>query len=281
MKNQSNEKIIRLLWEEENKWYQRSKAVFILERDNNTRYFLIIVNGWQRKKRIFSLQQDDVRIEDQAELKHYITKYNKSLFRVPNEGNLTLMTPEQMIFHKSGKKRTISSRHIFLWREGDSYVILNRTQQSSRPWWLSCRILSELLGYQQDWSTKLVQFLHAGQLDLSWLNFDELVLLPKIKQRIQQYRPICILNVSFQIFTKVATNSPNTVVDHVVRPSQTVFTQRRNMLDGVLIPHETMHEMHRKTWVQWYSRLTFKWLFLQQTWEWKASSRNDASWFKI
>ena len=90
--------------------------------------------------------------------------------------------------------------------------------------------------------------LHDGQLELFRLNFGEIILLPKIKdaERIQQYRPICLLNVSFKIFTKVATIRLNTVADHVVRPTQTAFMQGRNILDGVVILHETVHEMHRK-----------------------------------
>jgi hypothetical protein len=94
----------------------------------------------------------------------------------------------------------------------------------------------------------LFTFLHAGKLELFRLNFGEIILLPKIKEaeRIQQYRPICLLNVSFKNFTKVATIRLNTVVDHVVRPSQTAFMQGKNILDGVAILHETVHELHSK-----------------------------------
>jgi hypothetical protein len=69
--------------------------------------------------------------------------------------------------------------------------------------------------------------LHAGQLELFCLNFGEVILLPKVNEaeRIQQYRPIYLLNVSFKIFTKVATIRLNTVADHVVQPSQTAFMQ--------------------------------------------------------
>ena len=69
--------------------------------------------------------------------------------------------------------------------------------------------------------------LHAGQLELFRLNFGEIILLPKINdaERIQQYRPICLLNVSFKIFTKVATIRLNSVADHVVKPTQTAFMQ--------------------------------------------------------
>ena len=42
------------------------------------------------KKCIYSLQQDEGRIEGQEELKKYITKYYESLFGASVEGNFTL-----------------------------------------------------------------------------------------------------------------------------------------------------------------------------------------------
>jgi hypothetical protein len=65
--------------------------------------------------------------------------------------------------------------------------------------------------------------------------------------RIQQYKPICLLNVSYKIFTKVATNSINQVAEHIISPSQTVFMRGRNILEGVVILHESIHELHKKT----------------------------------
>jgi hypothetical protein len=75
LKSQSNAQIASLLREEELKWYQRSKAQFILEGDSNTRYFHGVANGRHRKKRIHSLVQDDGRIEGHENLKAYITNY--------------------------------------------------------------------------------------------------------------------------------------------------------------------------------------------------------------
>jgi hypothetical protein len=88
--------------------------------------------------------------------------------------------------------------------------------------------------------------LHAGQLELFHLNFGEVILLPKVNEaeRIQQYRPICLLNVSLKIFMKVVTVRLNTVADHVVQPSQTAFMQGRNIIDGLIFLHEAVHEMH-------------------------------------
>ena len=133
--------------------------------------------------------------------------------------------------------------------------------------------------YQNFWDIikddimELFNCLHADRLELFRLNFGEIVLLPKIKEaeRIQQFRPICLLNVSFKIFTKVATNRLNSVANNVVRPSQTAFMQGRNILDGVVILHETVHEMHRKNLSGVVFKIDFekaydkvKWSFLQQ-----------------
>ena len=87
LKIQSDALIARLLREEELKWYQRSKSKFILEGDSNTRYFHSVANGRHRKKRIYSLVQDEGTIEGHEQLKSYITNYYKGLFGAPEEGD--------------------------------------------------------------------------------------------------------------------------------------------------------------------------------------------------
>ena len=89
---------------------------------------------------------------------------------------------------------------------------------------------------------------HNEDLNLFSLNFGIITLIPKVQEatKIQQYRPICILNVSFKIFTKVATNRLNNVAQTVVGPMQTAFLPGRNIMEGVVILHETIHELHTK-----------------------------------
>jgi hypothetical protein len=35
------------------------------------------------------------------------------------------------------------------------------------------------------------------------------------------------------------------VANHVVRPAQTAFLKGRNILDGVVVLHETLHELYK------------------------------------
>ena len=59
---------------------------------------------------------------------------------------------------------------------------------------------------------------HKGKLPLHSLNFGVITLLPKKEDatKVQQYRPICLLNVSFKFFTKVFTNRLFTVAQKII-----------------------------------------------------------------
>jgi hypothetical protein len=89
---------------------------------------------------------------------------------------------------------------------------------------------------------------HRGKLPLYNLNFGTIILLSKCEEavRIQQYRPICLLNVSFKIFTKVLTNRLALVAQKAIQPTQTAFILGWNIMEGVVVLHETNHELHRK-----------------------------------
>src|SRR6266498_2489017 len=76
---------------------------------------------------------------------------------------------------------------------------------------------------------------HCGRLPLHILNFGVVTLLPKKLDAIKigQYRPICLLNVSFKIFTKVLNNRLLHVAQKIIRPSQTAFLPGHHIMEGV------------------------------------------------
>jgi hypothetical protein len=95
-----------------------------------------------------------------------------------------------------------------------------------------------------------------GELPLFHLNFGTIILLPKKENaiQIQQYRPICFLNVSFEVFTKVGTNRISNIAENIIQPTQTTVMTGRHILEGVVILHETIHELHRKKWMESFIR---------------------------
>jgi hypothetical protein len=129
--------------------------------------------------------------------------------------------------------------------------------------------------------------LKDGDLPLYKLNFGVITLLPKMEDasRIEQFRPICMFNVSFNFFTKVGTNRAIVIAHKVIRPTQSAFITGRNILIGVVILYETIHELHRKKMDGVLFKIDFekaydkvKWDFLQQALRMKGFPPEWCNW---
>ena len=85
--------------------------------------------------------------------------------------------------------------------------------------------------YQRFWDIlkpdlmNMFESFQKGELPLFHLNYGNIILLPKKENaiQIQQYRPICLLIVSFKFFTKVGTNRVMEVAHKVIRPTQSAL----------------------------------------------------------
>jgi hypothetical protein len=55
-----------------------------------------------------------------------------------------------------------------------------------------------------------------------------------------------LLGLDYKWITKVLTKTMSLVPDSVVNMTQTTFIPRRNILEGVVILHEALHELKRK-----------------------------------
>jgi hypothetical protein len=130
---------------------------------------------------------------------------------------------------------------------------------------------------------------HKGDLPPFSLNFGIITLIPKQKEvkMILQYRPICMLIVSFKIFTKVIANKLMMIASKVTRPSQTAFIPGHYIMEGVVILHETLHELEKRKLSGVVLKLYFEkaydrvnWSFLQQTMRMKCFSPRWCSWIK-
>jgi hypothetical protein len=86
------------------------------------------------------------------------------------------------------------------------------------------------------------------KLDIERLNYGVITLLPKIKDaaQIQQYRRICLLNVSYKIITKDLMLSFEDCMSRIINRSQNAFIKGRNIMDGVLSLHDILHDSRVK-----------------------------------
>ena len=244
--------------EEELKWYERAKVKTLLEGDANTRFFHLVPNGKHRNQHIYKLENDQGTIVGDVSLKSHITNYYKNLFGQPEHSEITLM--EHLISDIPQVSPDENDILISAFTESEVRDAVFQMEHNKAPG--PDGFPAEF--YQVFWDIikedllRLFADLHREALDLYSLNFGIITLIPKIQNatKIQQYRPICVLNVSFKIFTKVGTNRLNMVAKTVVSPTQTAFMTGRNIMEGVVILHETIHELHKKKEMGLFSKLT-------------------------
>jgi exonuclease III len=243
-----NNRLAELLREEEIKWYQRAKVKELLEGDSNTKYFQLIASGKHRKTRIFQLQDKEMIIEGDTALQKYITKYYKDLFSAPVSNSFSLDESRANDIKQVSEEENNMLIRPFSEEEIREAVFQMEHNKAPGPDGFPAEFYQACWDILKEDLMALYTDFHKGKLPLYSLNFGTVILLPKCKEatKIQQYRPICLLNVSFKIFTKVATNRVTHIAQKVISPSQTAFLPGRNIMEGVIVLHETIHEMHRK-----------------------------------
>jgi hypothetical protein len=200
---------------------QRAKTTKILKGDSNTKYFHMVANGKRRKTRIFRLEQEDGIVEGEEQLKCYITNYYKKRFGCPDRGRLSLNESSVEDIPQVTGEESEGLIKEFLEKEVRVAIFQLKHNKASGPdgfpaefyqvFW--CLIKDDLMAMFRDF--------HNRNLPLFCLNFGIITLLPKEKEvkKIQQYRPICMLNVSFKIFTKVLANRLTSVACRITKPS--------------------------------------------------------------
>jgi hypothetical protein len=94
----------------------------------------------------------------------------------------------------------------------------------------------------------LVNDFFRDRLDLERLNYGVITLVPKSTDanEVKQFRPICLLNVSFKIFTRLLYRRISRFATTLISPHQTAFIKGRYIVDGAVMLHEIMHELRRK-----------------------------------
>ena len=221
------------------------------------------------------------------QLKSHITTYYKDLFGQPEDCDISLRKDQNLDIPQVSLEENEFLVSPFSKSEVREAVFQMEHNKAPGPAGFPAEFYQVFWGVINDGLLPLFVELHREALDLYSLNFDIITLIPKVSNaiNIHQYRPICVLNVSFKIFTKVDTNRLNMVAKTVVRPTQTAFMLGRTIMEGVVILYETIHELHTKKRDGVIFKIDFekaygkvRWSFLQQMLQMKGFSPKWCRW---
>lgn len=170
-----------------------------MEGDRNTRYYHLIANGKHRKQRVFQVEQEDGIIRGDVQLKKYITNYYKDLFGPAEVNHLSMIEAFTDDMAQVSDEENIYLTKPFAEKEVQDAIFQMDHNKAVGP----DGFLAEF--YQVFWEVikndlmAMFHAFHSCTLSIFSLNFGIITLLPKKidAKQIQQYRPICMLNVCF------------------------------------------------------------------------------------
>jgi len=241
------DKLELILQMEELHWQHRSSENWVLRGDSNTDFFHKFANGRRRKNLISCLEGDQGVLTDQAEIEQHITTFYKSLFGAGPPRNLRLSSSFWSDRHILSREEEASLIRDFQEEEVKSAMCSMKSNSAPGPNGFGVQFFKSFWQLIGNDYLALFQDLHKGLLDIRRLNYGVITLVPKSQDanNIKQYRPICLLNVDYKGITKVLTNRFSVLAQTVIGSNQTGFVKGRNILEGVVVLHEVIHELKR------------------------------------
>jgi hypothetical protein len=126
-----------------------------------------------------------------------------------------------------------------------------------------------------------------GRIDISWLNYGMLSLIPKVPgaDQITQFRPIALINIIFKIVSKCYASKIDPIANRIISPNQTTFIKGRLITDGVLALQEVIHELKVKKLGGILLKIDFEKAYDRVNWEFLSEVLRgkgfDPRWFIV
>jgi hypothetical protein len=237
----------------------------------------LVANGKRRKSQIFHLEDGDRIIKGEEPLKSYIMDYYKKMFDPPDSGQFSLDEDKRDDIVQITPEENEKLTSVIKEQEVKDAVFQMKHNKAPGP----DGFLAEF--YQILWETiknnlmALFKDFYKDKLPLFSLNFGTITFLLKQKEatHIRQFCPICLLNVSFKIFTKMVVNRLTGIATRLINPSQTAFIPGRNIIEGVVMLHENIHELHKKKMSGVILKLDFEKAYDKVNWDFFATNFKD------
>lgn len=95
---------------------------------------------------------------------------------------------------------------------------------------------------KDDFVAAILHFFNTKRM-LKSLNLSTLTLIPKIKvpERLEDYRPISCLGITYKVFSKILTARLMTILPRLVSENQLAFIKGRRISDAIARPRSRVH----------------------------------------
>ena len=230
--------------EEELHWKQKSRANWLKEGDENTKYFHASTKQRRARNRIIGLVNSDGDwVKSEEEIENVASNYFTHLFTSSlqsTENEILWEIPELV----TEEMNNCLTRDV---TEAEIKKALFKMNLSKAPGPDGMTTLF----YQKFWHivrldlvSTIKSFFSTGVLDPK-LNQTNICLIPKIgrPREMTGFRPISLCNVGYKIISKVLSNRLRMILPKIISETQSAFVAGRLITDNILIAQENFYAL--------------------------------------
>ena len=250
------EQLEQLLHREEISWSEKARKEWDLKGDRNTKYYQAVCRNRRRHNKIIQIKnEEDVWIFDQAQIEQCFCNYFHKLYADTPQYNIEEI---QLQLNCLQIPSLTDQQRNALDQPMEDAEILQAIHQlgplkAPGPDGIPAAFYQKFWPIvQQDVLHMVKAFFHSGFL-LKSLNHTFITLIPIVPtpERVTQFRPISLCNVSYKIISKILVNRLKPLMDGLITPFQNAFVQGRQITDNIILAHEIFEYLKKKGKGKW------------------------------
>ncbi|XP_074267057.1 uncharacterized protein LOC141590359 [Silene latifolia] len=214
---------------------QKSKATWVNQGDQNTKYFHSILKSRSTKSKVFKITDvNGNTFTDGDQIQDAFLRYYEHLL-----GTSTSTTPEHW---------NILLRRVTKYEVKNAIFSIPNHKAPGPDGFSSAFFKDSWSIVGDDVCSAVLDFFATGKL-LQQVNHTFITLLPKcdIPQNVTQYRPIACCNVIYKAISKILCSRLADVLPAIVSPNQGGFVKGRTIVENILICQDIIRLYNRKS----------------------------------
>lgn len=235
--------------EEEEYWRIRSRVTWLAKGDSNTSFFHKIATANRRRNFIYQLKDaDGLYVYDEELKQSMIHRYYKSIFGQDHIPHLSMYW--DTLYPQASTLAGMDD--MFTEEECRLAVFGLNADKAAGPdgfgagfyqkFWplIKNDVMSIFAAFYSEDSSLVRSF--------SRINLSVVALIPKgnAPDKVEDFRPISLLNCSMKIITKIMATRLSLYISSMVDSSQSAFQRGMSSLDSIGMAHELVHYSSRK-----------------------------------